>query len=113
MIDPTGSAHAQMLMDQIRAYQTKVSETREPDAAIATTEVQKPKFNEAVRALVESVNDAQLDSADRRSAFERGEDVPLTDVVISMQKASLSFEATLQVRNKVLRAYEEIMNMPV
>ena len=48
-----------------------------------------------------------------RSAFERGEDVPLTDVVISMQKASLSFEATLQVRNKVLRAYEEIMNMPV
>ncbi len=63
--------------------------------------------------MVESVNDAQLDSADMRSAFERGEDVPLTDVVISMQKASLSFEATLQVRNKVLRAYEEIMNMPV
>ena len=39
--------------------------------------------------------------------------LPLTDVVLSMQKSSLSFEATLQVRNKVLKAYEDIMNMPV
>ena len=46
-------------------------------------------------------------------AYERGEDVPLTDVVLNMQKSSLSFEATLQVRNKVLKAYEDIMNMPV
>ena len=46
-------------------------------------------------------------------AYERGEDVPLTDVVLSMQKSSLSFEATLQVRNKVVKAYEEILNMPV
>ena len=37
----------------------------------------------------------------------------LTDVVLGMQKSSLSFEATLQVRNKVLKAYEDIMNMPV
>ena len=44
---------------------------------------------------------------------ERGEGVPLTDVVLSMQKSSLSFEATLQVRNKVLKAYEDILNMPV
>jgi flagellar hook-basal body complex protein FliE len=46
-------------------------------------------------------------------AYERGEEVPLTDVVLAMQKSSLSFEATLQVRNKVLKAYEEILNMPV
>jgi flagellar hook-basal body complex protein FliE len=54
-----------------------------------------------------------MQSADMRAAFERGEDVPLTDVVLSMQKSSLAFEATLQVRNKVLKAYEDIMNMPV
>jgi flagellar hook-basal body complex protein FliE len=46
-------------------------------------------------------------------AYDRGENVPLTDVVLSMQKSSLAFEATLQVRNKVMKAYEEIMNMPV
>jgi flagellar hook-basal body complex protein FliE len=48
-----------------------------------------------------------------KTAYERGDDIPLTDVVMSMQKSSLAFEATLQIRNKVLKAYEEIMNMPV
>ena len=113
MIDPTGASSAQMIMDQIKAYQTRVSETHQPETAIPATEVEKPKFNEAVRALVNSVNEAQMQSADMRAAFERGEDVPLTDVVLSMQKSSLAFEATLQVRNKVLKAYEDIMNMPV
>jgi flagellar hook-basal body complex protein FliE len=37
----------------------------------------------------------------------------MTEVVLAMQKASLNFEATLQVRNKVLKAYEDILNMPV
>ena len=48
-----------------------------------------------------------------KEAFDRGEDVPLTNVVLAMQKSSLAFEATLQVRNKVLKAYEDILNMPV
>ena len=39
--------------------------------------------------------------------------MPLTDVVMNMQKSSLAFEATLQIRNKVLKAYEDIMNVPV
>jgi flagellar hook-basal body complex protein FliE len=113
MIDKTGSVQAQMLMDQIKAYQAKVNQTREPEAAIAPADVQKPRFNDAVRELVNSVNTAQMQSSNMRAAFERGEDIPLTDVVISMQKSSLAFEATLQVRNKVLKAYEDIMNMPV
>jgi flagellar hook-basal body complex protein FliE len=48
-----------------------------------------------------------------RDAYERGEDVPLTDVVLSMQKSSLAFEATLQVRNKLLKAYNDVSSMPV
>ena len=63
--------------------------------------------------MVADVNSAQMQSVELRAAYERGENVPLTDVVIGMQKSSLAFEATLQIRNKVLRAYEEIMNMPV
>jgi flagellar hook-basal body complex protein FliE len=41
------------------------------------------------------------------------ESVDLGDVMVAMQKASLSFEATVQVRNKVLSAYQEVMNMQV
>ena len=59
------------------------------------------------------MNDTQTKSRMMQEAYERGEEVPLTEVVLSMQKSSLAFEATLQVRNKVMKAYEEIMNMPV
>jgi flagellar hook-basal body complex protein FliE len=62
---------------------------------------------------VGKVNENQTNASKLASSYERGEGVPLTDVVLSMQKSSLSFEATLQVRNKVLKAYEDILNMPV
>jgi flagellar hook-basal body complex protein FliE len=73
----------------------------------------KTDFSDLIRQAVNQTNAAQVDSQNTAMAFERGEGVPLTDVVLKMQKASLSFEATLQVRNKVLKAYEDIMNMPV
>jgi len=59
------------------------------------------------------VNALQQTSKNSQEAFQMGEDIPLTDVVMNMQKASLAFEATVQVRNKVMQAYQEIMNMPV
>ena len=59
------------------------------------------------------MNTAQIETRNLQAAYERGENVPLTDVVLGMQKSSLAFEATLQIRNKVLKAYEEILNMPV
>ena len=52
-------------------------------------------------------------ASELRTAYDRGDNVPLTDVVLGMQKSSLAFEATLQVRNKVLKAYEDVLNMPV
>jgi flagellar hook-basal body complex protein FliE len=76
-----------------------------------TTEL--PNFTDSVRNLLNKVNDVNVNSERMADAYQRGEDIPLTDVVLGMQKASLSFEATLQVRNKVLKAYEDIMNMPV
>ena len=70
-------------------------------------------FSDLVRQTVNKVNENQMNASKMASSYERGEGVPLTDVVLSMQKSSLSFEATLQVRNKVLKAYEDILNMPV
>ena len=70
-------------------------------------------FGDLVRQTVNKVNENQMHASKIASSYERGEGVPLTDVVLSMQKSSLSFEATLQVRNKVLKAYEDILNMPV
>ena len=70
-------------------------------------------FVEAVKGAVSAVNQTQVNARGMAEAYERGAEIPLTDVVLAMQKSSLAFEATLQVRNKVLKAYEDILNMPV
>ena len=59
------------------------------------------------------VNAMQNVSVNSQTEFQMGGDIPLTEVVMNMQKASLAMEATIQVRNKVLNAYQEIINMPV
>lgn len=70
-------------------------------------------FGAVVERALEAVHTTQQKASALREQYERGEPVPLTDVVMQMQKASLAFEATLQVRNKVMKAYEDILNMPL
>jgi flagellar hook-basal body complex protein FliE len=59
------------------------------------------------------VNDQQRLSRQLQTSYVRGEDVSLTDVAIAMQRSSVAFEATVQVRNKILESYKEIMNITV
>ena len=110
----TSASNIASMLQTLKAAQAQASggvQGMQPNTGV--NETAKPSFLEAVRVAVEQVNATQQASASLREGFERGEDVPLTDVVMSMQKSSLAFEATLQVRNKVLRAYEDILNMPV
>ena len=113
MIDRISSANVQSMLEVLRSYQSQAAggagATTEPTA----TKVGQPTFFDSVKNALDGVNDAQQKSTAMSDAFDRGEEVPLTAVVLSMQKSSLAFEATLQVRNKVMKAYEEIMNMPV
>jgi flagellar hook-basal body complex protein FliE len=115
MIDRvTSQTNIDSMLAAIRQYQTDA--TGKNTATVLTpptTEVGKPTFGEAVKTAIVDTNSIQQEASKLRTAYDRGEDVPLTDVVLAMQKSSLAFEATLQIRNKVLRAYEEIMNMPV
>ncbi|MEY2777268.1 MAG: Flagellar hook-basal body complex protein FliE [Pseudomonadota bacterium] len=112
------------MMAQIRAYQAKVQgaapQVSAPQVSTplqgippSTPPVGKPSFGEVVSGSLSKVNDLQSQSSRMREAYEKGENVPLTDVVLSMQKSSLAFEATLQIRNKIMKAYEDVLNMPV
>lgn len=107
----TSNANIASMLGTLRAHQAQTSGLGLDNGA--TSGVEKTDFVDAMRQAIGQVNNAQLTSKAMTEAYERGEGVPLTDVVLKMQKASLSFEATLQVRNKVLKAYEDIMNMPV
>lgn len=73
-----------------------------------------PGFTDMLRQAVDGVNDTQQQSAALQRAFEAGDpNVDITQVMIQMQKASVSFEAMNQVRNRLVSAYQDIMNMPI
>jgi flagellar hook-basal body complex protein FliE len=70
-------------------------------------------FSQSLTDAVQAVNAQQAKASDLSAAYERGETHDIVSVMVERQKASLGFEATLQVRNKLLSAYRDIMNMPV
>ena len=71
-------------------------------------------FAQVLKASLDQVNTAQDKAAVLGRRFALGDDsVNLSDVMIAGQKATISFQATVQVRNKVVSAYQEIMNMNV
>jgi flagellar hook-basal body complex protein FliE len=70
-------------------------------------------FGDALRNALGQVNEMQTRSSAITEAYERGETTDIAAVMLARQQASIGFEATLQVRNKLLSAYRDIMNMPV
>lgn len=71
-------------------------------------------FAEMLGQALNTVNTMQNDAKDKTMAFEMGDkSLSLADVMVAKEKAGIAFEATVQVRNKVLDAYKTIMNMPV
>jgi len=72
-----------------------------------------PSFGDLMQQAINQVNETQMQASSLSRAFELGENVDLTEVMIAAQKSRVSFEALTQVRNKLLSAYQDVMNMPV
>lgn len=73
-----------------------------------------PGFGEMLTNAVNSVNEKQMEASALQKAYLQGEPgVDLTQVMISMQKSSVSFQAVTQVRNRLVSAYEDVMKMPI
>ena len=74
----------------------------------------KADFSAALKASLDQVNQSQSRAETVGKNFALGDDsVSLSDVMIAGQKANISFQATIQVRNKLVSAYQDIMNMQV
>jgi len=74
----------------------------------------KVNFSDALKASLNQVNKVQVEAEQLGKSFAMGDDsVSLSDVMIAGQKANISFQATVQVRNKLVSAYHDIMNMQV
>ena len=71
-------------------------------------------FGNILQDAVKSVNELQKDAGTKKTAFELGDrSVTLAETMIASQKSGIAFDATVQVRNKFVEAYKEIMSMPV
>ncbi|GAA5316897.1 MAG: flagellar hook-basal body complex protein FliE [Candidatus Pelagadaptatus aseana] len=73
-----------------------------------------PSFGELMEQAVNKVNDVQKQSSAIAKAYEQGDpNIDVSDVMIASQKSSVAFQSALQVRNKLIEAYRDVMNMPV
>ena len=71
-------------------------------------------FSKMLSESLDKVSETQGEAGALKQAFEMGEQgVELPEVMVALQKANVSFQAITQVRNKLLNAYQEIMNMQV
>lgn len=82
-------------------------------APAAGTSAPAGGFGATLEQALKSVNASQNEASSASAAYERGDTVDVAQVMLARQKASIGFEATLQVRNKLLSAYKDIMSMPV
>ncbi|HAV37201.1 MAG TPA: flagellar hook-basal body complex protein FliE [Massilia sp.] len=80
----------------------------------ATEGASKVSFSDALKNSLQQVSNSQKHAEELGQKFAMGDDsVSLSDTMIAMQKSSIAFQATVQVRNKLVSAYHEIMNMQV
>jgi len=100
----------EQLLMQMRAMSARMEGMQSPVAETGAT----TGFSQLLTDAVDQVNGAQKQAAALAEGFEKGrDDVDLAEVMVSLQKADVSFRAMTEVRNKLLNAYQEIMNMPV
>ncbi len=99
------------ILDQLRAASAQASGIKRQEAE---HDVVKVDFGEALKTAVDKTNNRQQTAERMSRDFVSGEsDRDLHDVMVSMQKANITFQTMVQVRNKLVTAYQEIMNMQV
>lgn len=105
----------EMNIDQVLAQMRRMSV--EAGAGVSPRALEsrdQADFASLLKQSIDSVNTQQATASAMSTAFETGEsETSLAEVMVAMQKASVSFQAMVQVRNKLVDAYKDVMNMPM
>ncbi|MFK5913928.1 MAG: flagellar hook-basal body complex protein FliE [Woeseiaceae bacterium] len=104
------SINTDTLLSQMRAMAAQAQgQTSKTPAAGGES-----SFSDILKQSVDKVNETQTSANKLQEAFQAGDpNIQVSEVMVAMQKSSVSFQAMLQVRNKLVNAYQDIMNMPV
>ncbi|HHF7345904.1 TPA: flagellar hook-basal body complex protein FliE [Legionella feeleii] len=99
--------NAVSLLNQMRVLAAKAEGSSVENAT-------QTSFGDVFKHALGEVNQLHQNADNLRTKFELGDkSVGIGEVMVAAQKSSLGFEATLRVRNKLVQAYEDIMNMPI
>lgn len=100
----------QRVLEQMRAVAAEARGPARPNPA----EGQGADFGALLRQSLETVSANQAKAGEMATALERGDpNVDLAEVMVALEKASVSFQALNQVRNRLVEAYRDIKNMPI
>ncbi|MFT4246768.1 MAG: flagellar hook-basal body complex protein FliE [Pseudomonas sp.] len=116
------------ILSQIRSYQSQVGQAGAAasgdvarsgaiqglSAPAGVQDASAPSFTETLRNAIGGVNQAQQTSGALAKAFEMGDpSADLAKVMVAAQQSSIAFRATVEVRNRLVQAYQDVMNMPL
>ena len=103
------------MMEQAREIQqtAKTGQVESTQAAQGAGAVQGAGFGEVLNQFVGEVNQKQLDSTQAVNDLLAGKEVPLQQAMIAMQEAGVAFQLMVEVRNKLLEGYQELMRMQI
>jgi flagellar hook-basal body complex protein FliE len=101
------------LRQQILERSQLLQQLHAPGSAQSAAEAPRNGFGDALKDALQAVQEAQGRSEALTNAYERGEVTDIAKVMLARQESGIAFEATLQVRNRLLSAYQDIMRMGV
>lgn len=105
---------ANNLYSELQSLSQQAVKLESDPTAIATNSTSATNFGDMLQQAIDNVNGLQENTGDLRTRFDQGDrSVSLSDVMIASQKSGIAFDATVQVRNKLIESYKEIMAMPV
>lgn len=76
-------------------------------------EVNSDTFKDTLSKFVQSVNDLQSKAADAETSFLKGEITDVHQVMIAVEEASVAFELLMEIRNKLLDSYQQVVRMSI
>lgn len=101
----------QQIIDRNQTLQTV--RTADAGATQVTPDTPSGSFGGALKAALDNVNHTQTNAEALTNAYESGQVTDVAQVMLARQQSGVAFEATLQVRNKLLSAYQDIMKLGV
>lgn len=101
-------------IDQMLSELRATSQVATGKPAQSASAAGETDFGQVLQSAIDQVSSAQMQAQEMAKGFSSGDpNVNLQDVMVNLQKANLSFQQMVQVRNKLVTAYQDIMNMSV